>query len=148
MTIDPAAVQNLISAWWFNYDEANFDKWPELLADDVHFTCRTDTGQTDYEEFVRADHTGKDAVLAWQRDHREHSPYPLRHNATNIHIVEQSGDEATFASYIFVTQIAGGVSNLSSAPVTGRVRMENGALRIAELNVVLDTAESKPLLSG
>ena len=146
--IDPAAVQNLISSWWFNYDEANFDIWPGLLTDDVHFTCRTDTGQTDYEEFVRADFSGKDAVLEWQTDHRRNSPYPLRHNGTNIHITRQSGNEATFASYIFVTQIAqGAVSNLSSGPVTGMVRDEGGVLRIAELNVVLDTANSDVLTS-
>ena len=80
-----------------------------LLTDDVHFSCRTDTGTTDYEEFVRADYTGRDAVMAWQTDHRLHSPYPLRHNGTNVHIVSRDGDEAAFSSYILVTAIVGGV---------------------------------------
>ena len=142
--IDPAAIQDLVSRWWFNYDEGNFKVLAELLTEDVHFSCRTDTGETDYEEFVRADYRGRDAVMAWQTDHREHSPYPLRHNGTNVHVVEQRGNEATFSSYIFVSQIVGGVSPLSTAIVNGAVRVEGDALRIAELEVVLDTMESKP----
>jgi len=142
--IEPAAIQDLVSRWWFNYDEGNFKVLAELLTEDVHFSCRTDSGATDYEEFVRADYRGRDAVMAWQTDHREHSPYPLRHNGTNVHVVEQRGNEATFSSYIFVSQIVDGVSPLSTAIVNGAVRVEDDALRISELEVVLDTMESKP----
>ncbi len=142
--IEPAAIQDLVSRWWWNYDEGNFKVLAELLTEDVHFSCRTDSGATDYEEFVRADYKGRDAVMAWQTDHREHSPYPLRHNGTNVHVVEQRGNEATFSSYIFVSQIVGGVSPLSTAIVNGAVRVEDDALRISELEVVLDTMESKP----
>jgi len=142
--IEPSAVQDLVARWWWNYDEGNFDVLTSLLTDDVHFSCRTDTGTTDYEEFVRADYSGRDAVMAWQTDHRLHSPYPLRHNGTNVHIVARDGDEAAFASYIFVSQIVGGVSPLSTAIVNGRVRRDGDALLLAELHVVLDTMESKP----
>jgi hypothetical protein len=141
--IEPAAIQNLVSGWWWNYDQGNFDVLASLLASDMHFSCRTDTGTTDYEEFVRADITGRDAVMEWQTDHRINSPYPLRHNAANIHVVEQRDDESTFASYIFVTQIVdGAVANLSSAIVNGGVRIEDDALKLARLEVVLDTMES------
>jgi hypothetical protein len=142
--IEPSAVQDLVARWWWNYDEGNFDVLTSLLTDDVHFSCRTDTGTTDYEEFVRADYSGRDAVMAWQTDHRRHSPYPLRHNGTNVHIVSRSGDEAEFASYIFVSQIVGGVSPLSTAIVNGRVRRDGDELLLAALHVVLDTMESKP----
>jgi hypothetical protein len=142
--IEPAAVQDLVARWWWNYDEGHFDVLTRLLTDDVHFVCRTDTGTTDYEEFVRADHRGRDAVMAWQTDHRRNSPYPLRHNGTNVHVTEQLGDEATFSSYIFVSQINGGVAPLSTAIVNGRVRVEDDALLLAELEVVLDTMDSKP----
>jgi hypothetical protein len=142
--IEPAAIQDLVSRWWWNYDEGNFKVLAELLTDDVHFSCRTDSGATDYEEFVRADYRGRDAVMAWQTDHREHSPYPLRHNGTNVHVVEQRGNEASFSSYIFVSQIVGGVSPLSTAIVNGAVRLDGDALRLTELEVVLDTMESKP----
>jgi hypothetical protein len=141
--IEPSHVQDLVARWWWNYDEGNFDVLASMLTDDVHFSCRTDTGTTDYEEFVRADHSGRDAVMAWQTDHRLHSPYPLRHNGTNVHIVEQQGDEATFSSYIFVSQIVGGVSPLSTAIVNGRARRAGDTLLLAELEVVLDTMDSK-----
>ncbi len=142
--IEPAAVQDLVGRWWWNYDEGHFHVLASLLTDDVHFSCRTDTGATDFEEFVRADHRGRDAVMAWQTDHRTNSPYPLRHNGTNVHVTEQLGDEAAFSSYITVSQIVGGVSPLSTAIVNGRVRREGDALLLAELEVVLDTMDSKP----
>jgi hypothetical protein len=142
--IEPGAVQDLVGRWWWNYDEGNFDVLAGLLTDDAHFSCRTDTGTTDYEEFVRADHSGRDAVMAWQTDHRRHSPYPLRHNGTNVHVVEHDGAEARFSSYIFVSQIVGGVSPLSTAIVNGRVRRVGGVLLLSELEVVLDTMDSKP----
>jgi hypothetical protein len=142
--IEPSQVQDLVARWWWNYDEGNFEVLTSLLTDDVHFSCRTDTGTTDYEEFVRADHTGRDAVMAWQTDHRLNSPYPLRHNGTNVHIVDRDGDEASFSSYIFVSQIVGGVAPLSTAIVHGRVRREGDEVRLAALEVVLDTMESKP----
>jgi hypothetical protein len=141
--IGVAEVQELLGRWWWNYDEGHFDVLSTLLTADVHFSCRTDSGATDYEEFVRADHRGRDAVMAWQTDHRMHSPYPLRHNGTNVHIVERDGDEARFASYIFVSQIVGGVAPLSTGIVNGRVRREGDHLLLAELEVVLDTIESK-----
>jgi hypothetical protein len=141
--IATADVLDLVARWWFNYDEGNFAALTDLLSDDVHFSCRTDTGATDYEEFVRADVRGRDAVMAWQTDHRVNSPYPLRHNGTNVHVVERRGDEATFSSYILVTQIvAGAVSLLSTAIVTGAVRRAGDALVISELEVVLDTRDS------
>ena len=139
---DAAMVQELIGRWWFNYDEGNFAVLRSLLTEDVRFACRTDTGSTDYEEFVRADVHGRDRVLNWQREHRLDSPYPLRHHGTNLHIVEDGATEVTFASYIFVTQIADGVSNLSSGVVRGKV--EDRILRIAELDVTLDTMASRP----
>ena len=142
MTIDAAPLHELIGRWWWNYDEGNFAAFADFFASDAHFTCRTDSGTTDYEEFVRADIRGRDAVATWQVDHRMNSPYPLRHNGTNMHLTDVRDDEADFASYILVTQIADGVSPLSTGIVTGTARVEEGALRIAALHVVLDTAQS------
>jgi 3-phenylpropionate/cinnamic acid dioxygenase small subunit len=144
--IRPADLQNLLGKWWFAYDNALFDEWPALFTADARFTCRTDTGTTDFEEFVRADVAGRDDVLAWQTQHRLDSPHPLRHNGENVHLTHTSGDEAAFRSYIWVTQIVGGSpSPLSTAVVDGAVRVEDGELRIHELNVVLDTQDSIPL---
>jgi hypothetical protein len=141
--IHPADVHELLAHWWFAYDNALFDEWPPMLTSDVRFTCRTDTGRTNYEEFVNADFTGRDEVLAWQTEHRLGSPYPLRHNGENVHLTSRSATEAAFRSYIWVTQIVGGSpSPLSTAIVDGRVAVEDGELRIAEMNVVLDTDDS------
>src|SRR3954447_4070670 len=141
--IDPGALADLLSRWWFNYDEGNFDVLSDLLSEDVHFTCRTDTDTVAWAEFARADVRGRDTVMSWQTEHRRASPYPLRHHGTNVHVVEQRGHEATFASYIHVTQVA----NESPVPipggvVTGTVRVEGDRLRIAAIAVVLDTMTS------
>jgi len=141
--IDPSALADLLARWWFNYDEGQFDVLTGLLTDDVHFTCRTDTDTVSWAEFARADLSGRDAVMAWQTDHRRNSPYPLRHHGTNVHIVEQGGDEATFASYIYVTQVLNEAPvNLPCGIVRGAVKQEADGLRISELSVVLDTMTS------
>jgi hypothetical protein len=144
VTIAPADLQDLMARWWFNYDEGNFAVLASLLTEDAHFSCRTDTGTTDFEEFVRADVRGRDEVLRWQEPHRLDSPYPLRHHGTNVHIVEQRGDEATFSSYINVTQVVDlQVVPIPGGIVNGAVRSVDGTLRICDLEVVLDTMTSQ-----
>ena len=142
MSPEPWAVHEVIGRWWCSYDQGDFDAFPGLLTADVRFTCRTDTGETEYEEFVRADVRGRDDVVAWQIDHRRNSPYPLRHNATNVHVVARRDEEADFASYPFVTHVADGIAPLSTAIVTGSVREEHGSARLAGLHIVLDTMRS------
>jgi hypothetical protein len=144
--IQTADVQQLMNHWWFAYDNALFEEWRGLWASDAHFSCRSDTGRTAFEEFVTADAHGLDAVMAWQTDHRLHSPHPLRHGAENVHILAVTDTSADFRSYIRVSQIVDGkVSHLSTAIVHGAVAIEDGELKIADLNVVLDTEESTPL---
>jgi hypothetical protein len=144
--ITPWEVQELIGRWWFAYDQGQFDELDSLVTDDVHFTVRTDTGKTDFEEFVNADVRGKEDVMVWQTEHRLDSPSPLRHNGTNVHLAGTRGEDALFQSYIFVTQIVEGkVSNLSSGIVTGSVRSAAGKLKISSLHVVLDTEASQTL---
>ena len=141
--IEPAVLQNLIGRWWWSYDEGRFDFLESHLTDDAHFVCRTDTGHAEWEDLVRADLRGRDAFMDWQAQHRLDSPYPLRHNGANVHIVEQRDNEATFACYIHVTHIVDGqVAHLPGGMVNGAVRMVDGELRICELEVVLDTINS------
>ena len=142
--IDSGDVQNLVTGWWFDYDQGNFDVWPDYFTSDTHFSCQSDTGKTDYEEFIRADLHGRDDVVAWQIEHRKNSPYPLRHNGTNVHVTAANEAEAQFRSYIFVTHNVGGVvTNLSSGIVLGTARVENGKLRLADVRVILDTMDSE-----
>jgi SnoaL-like domain len=144
--IAPWEAQELISRWWFAYDQGLFDELNSLVSEDVHFTVRTDTGKTNFEDFVNADVRGKADVMHWQKEHRLDSPSPLRHNGTNVHLAGTRGEDALFQSYIFVTQmVEGQVSNLSSAVVTGSVRREAGELKISSLHVVLDTEPSRTL---
>jgi 3-phenylpropionate/cinnamic acid dioxygenase small subunit len=146
VTIDLVDVLGVVARWWADYDEARFDAWAALVTHDVHFTCRSDTGATEYEEFIRADVRGREAFVSWQTEHRTNSPYPLRHHATNVHVTATRGGEADFASYLFVTHIERGVPrNLSSGTCTGTVRDDGGAPRLAALRVVLDTMDSVAL---
>src|SRR4051794_29898176 len=142
--IEPAALQDLLSAWWFNYDEGNFDALAERLTTDVHFSVRTDTDTVAWAAFARGESRGRDEVMSWQIKHRRDSPYPLRHHGTNVHIVEQQDGGATFASYIHVTQVVDEMpAGIPGGIVTGSVREEEGRLKIAQLHVVLDTETSQ-----
>ncbi|MBT2274649.1 hypothetical protein [Rhodococcus qingshengii] len=141
--LDGVDVVQLVSSWWFHYDEWNPETLRGLLIDDFSFKCRTDTGTTPYEDFIRIDTTGADEVMAWQEKHRLASPYPLRHNSTNI-VVSPSVDGATtFKSYILVTKIVDGRPYaLSSGIVNGSACRSGSELRLASMEVVLDTRES------
>jgi len=142
--IEPSGLQDLLGRWWFSYDEGHFDSMRSMLTDDVHVTCRTDTPDVAWAEFATADDEGRDEVMRWQVEHRRNSPYPLRHHGTNLHLVEQQGDEATFASYILVTQVVDEMpSPIPGGIVTGTVRRDaEGVLRIAAVHIVLDTMTS------
>jgi len=142
--IDLATVQALLGGWWFDYDQGDFDRWPAYFIPDARFTCRSDSGQTAFEDFIRADVRGGDEVVAWQADHRRNSPYPLRHMASNVHLTASRPDEADFRSYLFVTQVVGGaVANVASGVVTGTVRADDsGGARLALLRLVLDFTDS------
>jgi hypothetical protein len=146
MVVDAAEAQQLLARWWWAYDAGDFDELRGLLAEDVHFECRTDTGATAFEEFVRAEGRGRDKVMRWQTEHRLDSPFPLRHNMTNFHLVG-SGEDCRFRHYLSVTQ----VKDVSPVPVPGGVvegavrRQPDGAVVISDLVVVLDTMDSVPL---
>jgi len=144
--VDASAAAQLLARWWCSYDAGTFDDLEELLDDDAHFQCRTDTGTTTFEEFVTAEAAGKAQVLRWQTEHRLDSPYPLRHHCSNFHLTGSDGDLHHFRHYLAVTQVKdifpvavpGGV-------VQGSLRDRGGRLVIADLTVVLDTMDSVPL---
>ncbi len=138
-----AELTELISRWWFHYDQGDFAALRELLHEDMHFSCSSDTGETDFEEFIQCDLHGVEEVMAWQSNHRLHSPYPLRHNGTNIHTTGRDGDATHFASYIFVTKVVNGMPhNISSGIVTGTVVPGSDHPVFRSMSVVLDTMDS------
>jgi SnoaL-like domain len=141
-------VQNLLGGWWFDYDQGNFDVWPGYFTEDAHFSCRSDSQATPFEEFVTADVHGRDAVVAWNTEHRQQSPYPLRHNGTNIHLTaaaaDVDADACAFRSYVYVTHIVGGgVAPLASGICLGAARRDRGRLRFSDLRLMLDFADSQ-----
>jgi 3-phenylpropionate/cinnamic acid dioxygenase small subunit len=143
--IDAHTAAQLMARYWCCYDEGEFDVLAELLDEDVAYRVRTDTGTTTFEEFVRAEATGRDQVMRWQTEHRLDSPYPLRHSLTNFHVTERDGDLLRFRHYLVVNS----VKDVFPAPVPGGVvdgamLERDGALRIAELRVTLDTMDSVP----
>jgi hypothetical protein len=106
---------------------------------------RTDTGNHPHEAFIRSDVAGRDAVLAWTREHRMASPHPLRHHLTDLHVSAMRPDEADLEGYLFVTTIAEGRPwPMSSGLFSATVRLARGEYRIARKEVVLDTRTSVP----
>lgn len=140
---DHAEARDLIHRWWFHYDEGNLGDLAPLLADDVHSSSRTDTGTHPHEEFIRSDQRGSAESFAWTKDHRRHSPYPLRHNQLNLHVVAERGDEIDLAGYLLVTRITDGRPALLSTGITRwTLRRTGDGYRIARKETVLDSADS------
>lgn len=142
---DRFAAHELVHQWWFNYDEGNLDVCEGLLTEDCHLSSRTELGTHPHEEFIRSDSQGRDAAMAWTKEHRKHSPFPLRHNASNVHVVAERGDEIDLESYLFVTQIIERKpSTLSSGLVHFTLLRTADGYRIRRKEVVLDSIESAP----
>jgi 3-phenylpropionate/cinnamic acid dioxygenase small subunit len=142
-THDRFAAHEFVARYWFNYDEGHLDLLAGLLTDDCHLRSRTERGDHPHEEFIRSDNRGVDAAMAWTREHRRHSPYPLRHQATNVHVVAERGDEIDLESYLFVTQIVERKpSTLSSGIVHWTLLLTADGYRLKAKDVVLDSIES------
>jgi hypothetical protein len=144
--IDDSAAAQLLARWWFAYDAAEFEVMGELLDLDAHFQCRTDTGATSFEDFVRAESNGREQIMRWQTEHRLDSPFPLRHNVSNFYVAGRDGDLVRFRHYLSVTQVRDVMPvAVPGGVVEGALRTRDGVTRIADLVVVLDTMDSVPL---
>ena len=142
---DHFAAHEFINRYWFNYDEGHLEVLAALLTDDCHLSSRTETGLHPHEEFIRSDNHGRDTAMAWTKDHRKHSPYPLRHHAANVHVVAERDDEIDLESYLFVTQIIERKpSTLSSGIVHWTLKLTDDGYRVHRKDVVLDSIESAP----
>lgn len=142
---DHLAALEFVNRWWFNYDEGRLELLAGWLAEDCRLRSRTERGDHPHEQFIASDNRGRDTVMAWTKDHRAHSPYPLRHNATNVFVAAERGDEIDLESYLFVTQIAERKpSTLSSGIVHWTLRRTADGYRLVDQEVVLDSIESAP----
>ena len=141
-----AEITELLAHWWLRYDAGEIDLLKPFLTDDATFRVRTDTGTTDWEDFVRADFTGPDEICFWQAKHREESPHPLRHMTMNVAVDAVDGDASDFTSYLFVTHMVGGRPEpLPGGVMSGTARRHGDVLRFSALQLVLDTQDSVPL---
>ncbi len=139
-------LQEFIAGFWYHYDAAHYDELAARYAEDVRYVTRSDTGASPFEELMSPELRGRDAVMDWLSEHREQSPNPLRHHATNVHRTGTYGDVAEARFYILVNQIANFVPfAVSSGVVNVGVRREASGLVITEMDVVLDTRNSLPL---
>ena len=142
---DHFAAHQLINRWWYTYDEGALDVIEGLITDDCHTSSRTELGTHPQEEFIRSDCHGRAEVMAWKKEHRRHSPYPLRHHAVNVHVVAERGEELDLDSYLFVTQVRDRrPSTLSSGLVHWTLVRDGDAYRVRRQEVVLDSIESAP----
>ena len=142
--IDPGAVGNLVTSWWFDYDQGNFTAWPPLL----HRRRTLLLPQRLRADRLRGVHPGR--RLGSRRAARvaggppPQQPVPAAPQRPQRARHPRPDGEADFRSYLFVTQIVdGAVTNLSTGIVLGTAREEDGVLRIADLRVILDTSDSE-----
>ena len=139
-------LQEFIAGFWYHYDAAHYDELAASYAEDVHYLTRSDTGASPFEELMSPELHGRQAVMDWLSEHRQQSPYPLRHHATNVHRTGVDGDVTYARFYIFVNQIANFVPfAVSSGVVDVGVRREASGLKFTKMDVVLDTQNSVPL---
>ena len=141
---DRLAIHEFIHRYWFHYDEGLLDVLAEMICEECEMRSRTERGDHPYEEFIASHSHGRDAAMAWTAQHRRFSPYPLRHQAANVYVSAERGDDVDVVSYLFVTQITDRTpSPLSTAIVTWTLRRgDDGAYRLLSHDVVLDSIES------
>jgi hypothetical protein len=141
-----AEITELLAHWWHRYDEGRIEDLRPYLTPDATFRTRTDTGTTDWEEFVRADFEGADEIIYWQVKHRAASPHPLRHMTLNVAVDRTDGPTADFRSYLLVTQVVGGSpAPLPGGVLTGTAVRAGDGVKLSHFELTLDTQDSIPL---
>jgi hypothetical protein len=141
-----AEITELLAHFWHRYDDGRIDELASYLTEDATFVTRTDTGTTDWEEFVRANFQGREEILFWQDKHRQASPHPLRHMTMNVAVDATDGPSADFTSYLLVTQVVGGSpATIPGGILKGTARRTDDGLQLSHFELVLDTQDSIPL---
>jgi hypothetical protein len=142
-----AEARALLSRWWIAYDEADFEAWPALVAAEITFSSRSDSGAAPNEAQLAGRAEGAQEFLAWQKQHRLLGPFPLRHQVTNFFLASEGGDgRVEYRSTLMVTKVGeSGIVLMSSGSVSGSVVLRDGSYRLAGLHVVLDKTPSRPL---
>jgi hypothetical protein len=136
-------LQEFIAEFWYHYDEAHYDELAARYAENVRYVTRSDSGTSPFEELMSPELHGRAAVMEWMSQHREQSPYPLRHHATNVYRTGTDGDVTRARFYIFVNQVANFVPfAVSSGVADVGVRRGAEGMEFTEMDIVLDATNS------
>jgi SnoaL-like domain len=143
--ISLSEIQEFFGAFWFHYDSGHCGELAARFAEDAIYLSRSESGASPFEEVLAANLSGRDKIIAWLSEHREGSPYPLRHNGTNIHRTGTDGAITAVRSYIFVTQIANHVPfAVSSGVLESGIRRGPHGLEFTKFDLIMDTHNSVP----
>ena len=145
-THDRFAIHELIHRWWVNYDEGHLDVLEVLLTEDCHTSSRTELGNHPHEAFIASDNIGREATMQWKREHRRHSPYPLRHNADQRVRHRPSAATKSMSSPTSSSprSSTGSRAHSRADSCTGRWSGRDDGYRVKEQHTVLDSIESAP----
>lgn len=144
--VGPAEAQSLLGAWWYDYDAADMAAWPRHFTVDAEYVSRSDSRASRFEAVVSGRYRGREELVAGLGASRMEGIAPLRHLCTNLHLLPNSDGDAAFRCYLLVTRVeAEQAVPIATACCTGRLRIENGALRIAAIELVFDLTDSAPL---
>lgn len=146
-SISLTELQNFVGEFWYHYDQADYPQMGAAFADDAVYLSRSDSGACPFEEALAADLSTAAAIVPWLTEHRQSSPYPLRHHATNLHVIGTDGDITYARFYLFVNQVTNFVPFAVSSGVTevGVRRGGSSGLQFTKMSVILDATNSEPL---
>lgn len=145
-SISLSDVQDLLASWWYDYDEANIEHWPNYFTAGIRYRSGSDTGESSYEDVVRADHHGRESLIEGFGSSRRKGIYPIRHICSNLHLRAERASEADFRGYMLVTRVAGEQAvPIATGRCTGTVSNAEGRLKISEMKLVFDLSDSKPI---
>jgi SnoaL-like domain len=138
-------IQEFFGEFWYHYDSGHYDELAVRFAEDANYISRSESGASPFEEVLAANLTGRDEIVGWLTEHREGSPYPLRHNSTNIHRTGTDGGVTHARSYIFVTQVANHVPfAVSSGVLETGIKRDPKGLVFTTFDLIMDTDNSIP----
>lgn len=139
-------IQEFLAYFWSHYDSGQLDVLAPHIADDVTYVSRSESGHCPFENLLAADLHGATETLTWLKEHRDESPYPLRHHITNIFRTGVSGDVINVRFYLYVNQITNNVPfDVSSGVADVGIRRAGDKLEFTSITVVLDAEDSIPL---
>ena len=143
--ISLSEVQEFFGEFWFHYDSGHYDEIAVRFAEDAKYISRSESGASPFEDVLAATLEGREEILGWLTEHREGSPYPLRHNSTNVHRTGTDGDVTGARSYMFVTQVANHVPfAVSSGVLEAGIRRGPHGLEFVKFDFIMDTDNSVP----